>query len=306
MAELSWPDERAAAAGEPHWNQPRSNLCLDFHGDPARAGLTVFSDGNHHMALQQCLQAFLSQHAEIGDIFYATTPPGVLLQWLDAGSIVVGNLRLSLRPQLFISPPKILERVIAAGHATAQAAFMRSRGNVLLVRKANPRNIRGVADLARADVTVFLSNPLTETPSYQVYAETLRRVAARQGITLDFLDAAPDAPHPRVIFGERIHHRELPQALADGRADVAPVFYHLALRYTRIFPELFEIVACDGGQSEPTPCPEQVISDFNLALIGDGGRWGGALHEFLLSHESAEIYRYHGLTPDDKNTASRR
>lgn len=295
MAELSWPDERAAIADAPRWAQPRSNICLDFHGDPLRAGVVVFSDGNHHMALQQSLHAFLARHAEIGDIFYATTPPGVLLQWLDAGSITVGNLCLTLRPQLFISPPKVLDRVVADGHAARHEPFMRSRGNVLLVRKANPRKIRDVSDLVRDDVRLFLSNPVTETPSYQVYVETLQRFAARQNVTLDFLDARPDAPHPRVVFGERIHHRELPQALADGRVDVAPVYYHLALRYTRIFPELFDIVAPDGGPPEPAPRPEQVISEFHLALIGDGGRWGGALREFLLSPEAAAIYRHHGL-----------
>jgi hypothetical protein len=295
MAELSWPDERARDAGEPRWAQPRSNICLDFHGDPAHAGLAVFSDGNHHMALQECLQTFLIRHAEIGDIFYATTPPGVLLQWLDAGALTVGNLRLAIRPQVFISPPRLLEKIIAAGHATTHEPFMRSRGNVLLVRKANPKNIRGVADLARADVRLFLSNPVTEAPSYQVYIETLNRFARKQGLTLDFLDAGPDAPHPRVLFGERIHHRELPQALADGRADSAPVYYHLALRYTRIFPELFEMVALDGGETEPSPCPEQVISDFHLALIDDGGRWGGMLREFLLGPEAGAIYQHHGL-----------
>ena len=114
---------------------------------------------------------------------------------------------------------------------------------------------------------------------------------------LDFIDASVDAPHPRLVFGERIHHRELPQVLADGRADVAPVYYHLALRYTRIFPELFEIVAFDGGAPEPPPSALQVISDFHLALIDDGGRWGGALREFLLGPQAAAIYRHHGLTP---------
>ncbi len=295
MAELAWPDERASVTDAPRWAQTRSNICLDFHGDPLRAGLAVFSDGNHHMALQECLGSFLEQQPEIGDIFYATTPPAVLLKWLESGSLVVGNLRLSLRPQLFISPPMVLDKVIGAGNAIAHEPFMRSRGNVLLVGKRNPKNIHSVADLARADVRLFLSNPMTEAPSYQVYVETLKRFAGKQGVVLDFLGASPDIPHPRVLFGERIHHRELPQALADGRADTAPVYYHLALRYTRIFPELFEMVALDGGASEPSPRPEQVISDFHLALIGDGGRWGGALRKFLLSPEAAAIYQHHGL-----------
>jgi Bacterial extracellular solute-binding protein len=228
---LKWPEELArTTTDQPRWAHAGTNLCLDFHGDPQRAGLVVFSDGNHHMALQECLHAFLAQHPEIGDIFYTTTPPPVLLQWLEAGSLVMGNLRLSLRPQLFISPPKVLERAIAAGHAKSQTAFMRSRGNVLLVRKNNPKNIRSVADLARADVKAFLSNPETETPSYQVYVETLRRFSGKQGVKLDFLDANLDKPHPRLMFGERIHHRELPQALADSRADVAPVYFSGAVR----------------------------------------------------------------------------
>jgi len=30
--------------------------------------------------------------------------------------------------------------------------------------------------------------------------------------------------------------------VADGRADTALVFYHLGLRYQRIFPEIFDFV----------------------------------------------------------------
>ena len=50
----------------------------------------------------------------------------------------------------------------------------------------------------------------------------------------------------KVEYGERIHHREAPQAIMDGRADVAIVYYHLALGYTRIFPSLFEMVPLGG------------------------------------------------------------
>ncbi|TAM43628.1 MAG: ABC transporter substrate-binding protein [Gammaproteobacteria bacterium] len=288
MPDLGWPVEQACPAdAEPHWAQLRSNISLDFHGDPRRARLVVFSDGNHHMALEECLQRFLATRPQVDDVFYATTPPAVLLRWLEAGCLHLGNLRLSLKPHLFISPPKILDRVVASGRASGHVPFMRSRGNVLLVHQGNPKKIRGVTDLARADVRLFLSNPETETASYEVYADTLRGLARRAGVEGDFLSKV------RAVYGERIHHREAPQALADERADAAMLYYHLALRYTRIFPGRFEIVPLDGAPE--TAAPENVLSRFHLALVDGGGEWGEAAREFLLGPEAAAIYARHGL-----------
>lgn len=288
MANLDWPAEQARPAGaEPRWSQPHSNLALDFHGDPHRARLVVFSDGNHHMALEECLQCFLAAHPQAEDVFYATTPPAVLLRWLEAGCLHLGNLRLSLKPHLFISPPKILDRVVASGRAPGHTPFMRSCGNVLLVREGNPRKIRAVTDLTRADVRLFLSNPETEAASYEVYADTLRGLARRAGVEGDF----PGRVH--AVYGERIHHREAPQALADERADAAILYYHLALRYTRIFPGQFEIVPLDGAPENAAL--ENVLSRFHLALVDGGGEWGAAAREFLLGPEAAAIYARHGL-----------
>lgn len=290
MSSLNWPPERARiAAAEPAWSQTGSNVCLDFHGDPRRARLVVFSDGNHHMALEECLQRFLTAHPTVEDVFYVTTPPAVLLAWLEAGSLHVGNLCLSLRPHVFISPPKILDRVVAAGHASRHVPFMRSRGNVLLVRKGNPKGIRTLADLARPGVRLFLSNPKTETASYEVYVESLKGLARTQGVAPGFLDDGTE----RIVYGERIHHREAPQALADDRADAALLYYHLVLRYTRIFPEHFDMVPLDGTPT--APAAENVISEFHLALVGDGGEWGAAARDYLLGEEATEIYARHGL-----------
>lgn len=286
---LDWPAESARSDDGFRWRHARSNLCLDFHGDPRRAQMVVFSDGNHHMALEECLQRFLAAHPVAEDVFYVTTPPAVLLAWLESGSLHVGNLCLSLRPHVFISPPKILDRVVAAGHARRHVPFMRSRGNVLLVRKGNPKGVRTLADLARPEVRLFLSNPKAETASYEVYVTSLRELARTQGVAPDFIDAGAE----RVVYGERIHHREAPQALADGRADAALLYYHLALRYTRIFPEHFEMVPLDGTPT--APAAENVISAFHLALVGDGGEWGAAAHDYLLGEEAAEIYARHGL-----------
>jgi hypothetical protein len=292
---LEWPREWARDhSGGPAWFHPGSNLCLDFHGDMRAAGAVVFSDGNHHMALGEALARFCTLHPGVGDIFYATTPPGVLVQALERGGLSLGNLFISVRPHVFVSPAPILDQLVSGGLMARHAALARSRGNVLLVGAGNPRMIRGVRDLARPEVRVFLSNPKTEAASYAVYVETLARFARRFGLDLRAV-LAGDAP-ARAVFGERIHHREAPQALADDRADVAVLYYHLALRYTRVFPGKFEIVPLDGGGNvEPVPSPDNVTTAYHVGLVGDGGAWGRQLVDFLLSDDVAGIYERHGL-----------
>lgn len=291
--QLSWPYEGATPPDNDiaRFAQPASNICLDFHGDPRAAQLVVFSDGNHHMALAEALSLFRSKYPAVNDIFYATTPPRAIVETLESGAILLGNFRLSVTPHVFISPAPVLERLHKDGYVRNHRPFVTSRGSVMLVRKGNPKRITGVADLAREDVRIFLSNPTTETVSYEAYAATLRRIAAREGLNFDFLDVAPGSS-PRVVYGDCIHHREAPQCLADDRADVVVIYYHLALRYTRIFSNLFEMVALTVDDD-----PAQVIGTIHIGLVNGGGEWGCRLIEFLLGEKVAAVYRHHGLTP---------
>lgn len=293
--DLNWPDEtaRPAVRDEPRFAHARSNICLDFHGDPTRARLVVFSDGNHHMALQETLRAFIAREPALEQqVFYTTTPPRVALQMVRAGCLDIGNLRLTLAPRVFISPPAVLDQLVSEQRMLSHRPFMRSRGVVLLVARDNPKGISGIEDLLRKDVKLFLSNPLTEQVSYQIYTDCLRRLAMHSGVTLDFLVHAPGRPDPgKLMYGDNIHHREAPQAVVDGRADVAVVFYHLALRYQRIFPEHFDFVWPTGSLG----AQECDVNHFNIGLIGDGGEWGQRLLDFLGSEEVTQIYASHGL-----------
>lgn len=300
MAKLIWPEERACAnaMGVPGFSQPDSNICLDFHGDPSRARLVVFSDGNHHMALQETLGLFVGQYPDVGDVYYTTTPPRVAVEMLEAGRILVGNLGISATPHVFISPPQILDRLVAGGYMQTHRPFMRSRCNVFLVRKGNPKGVFGVADLLRDGVRLFLSNPVTETLSYQAYADSLRNMAKREGLRLAFLDHARSENDPgKLVYGNLVHHREAPQTLAEDRADVAMIYYHLALRYQRIFPDMFDIVRIGKASATEECDPLNIVSQFNCGLVADGGEWGPALLDYLMSETVAEVYVKHGLIP---------
>jgi hypothetical protein len=292
MFHLDWPEERAGRDfGRPAWSQAGSNLCLDFHGDPARAELTVFSDGNHHMALMESLDHFSSRNGGI-PIFYATTPPGPIVRMLKNDGLQMGNLVISATPHVFISPPGILDSLVLEGFLSAHEPLVTNQGNVLLVRKGNPKGLGGVSGLARPGVGLFLSNPETEKASYTAYYETLKALGP-EGFPEDKIARG------EVVFGQRIHHREAPQAVAEGSADAAMLFYHLALRFIRIFPDLFDLVPLGGTMDKPEPRPGNVVGVTHMGLVGDGGRWGRELLDFLASPEAMEIYRRHGLLPAD-------
>ena len=143
--------------------------------------------------------------------------------------------------------------------------------------------------MARPDVRLFLSNPVREKVSYDVYVDALGRAAARAGVDAGFL-RGPEAAG-RVVHGESIHHREAPQCVAAGRVDVAVVFRHLALRYVRIFPDVFEMRPLDRESAPSASAPT------HIGLVGSGGIWGRRLIEFMRGSAVAAIYSHHGLAP---------
>lgn len=293
MALLNWPAEQAAPTHDVFYDcGQHAALQLDLHGDPARAKLVVFSDGNHHMALQESLQAFALAHPEVGEIFYTTTPPRIAVEMLHSGGLALGNLRLRVTPHVMICPPAVLASLVETGHMQTYQPFMRGVGVVMLVKYGNPKGIVGIADLMRRDVRLFLSNPVNEKISYQIYTDCLRRLAIQARLELDFMTHAPGSPCPdKLIYGELIHHREAPQAVADGRADAAMVFYHLALRYQRIFPGHFDYVWPAGSLGDQA-CD---MSVFSCGLVGNGGEWGPVLLDFLAGDTVTKIYEHHGI-----------
>jgi len=89
MAWLNWPDEQATPANRelPRFGQYAA-LQLDLHGDPLHAKLVVFSDGNHHMALHDALQAFALAHPGVGEI---GAHPGYVDEELALRDTLVGR-----------------------------------------------------------------------------------------------------------------------------------------------------------------------------------------------------------------------
>ena len=75
----------------------------------------------------------------------------------------------------------------------------------------------------------------------------------------------------RWLVGDRIHHRDVPQALADGEADVGLMFYHLAKTAIEANPGLFEIVPLGGTENDPQPLPGNRVATMQAIRIR--GNW---------------------------------
>ncbi len=289
---LPWPMEVAVPAGEVEAELyvPGSNLVLDLHGDPMRARLNVFSDGNHHMALEKTLQAFVSEEPAVEDVFYATTPPRVIADALKGDGIRIGNLRLSVKPHIFISPGDVLETLHSQGLIGPHQPAMRSRTLAILVRKGNPKNISSPDQLLGPAIRLAISNPVTEKASFSVYAEALCAIGELMGQSAE--DTETHLRSERVAHSQIIHHREVPQILASGQADASLIYYHLALRYTRIFPDIFDLIELD---IRGLPDPERFITTYHISVVGDGGEFGEKFLAFFTSGQAADIYASQGL-----------
>ena len=298
MSYLNWPVENTCAQQLTHnpWFHAGSNICLDFHGDPNRSELCVFSDGNHHMALEQGLNVFRIQQ-NIESIFYCTTPPKVYLDWLKAGSIRLGNLCLSIQPDLIIGPSDIIECQKSAGLISRLSIFAASQGISLLVKKGNPKNITRINDLFRKDIRIFLSNPVTEQASHSFYRQSILDQAKAAGITHTQIAQLFDHAG-QIYFGQLIHHREAPQAIVDGQADVAVVYRHLALRYCRIFADIFDAVALTEANTTTDE------TGYAVGLVNEQHLMAQRLYQFIATGGMSESYQQHGLKPLLQNDVS--
>jgi hypothetical protein len=118
--------------------------------------------------------------------------------------------------------------------------FSKNRGLALLVRKGNPFVIGGLSDVVRVGTRIALPD------SGDVREEC--RAAADELLGKPATDAFFAAEVPSFPGRLGIMHRDLPEMVARGYADVALTWYHLVSYWVRIFPNHFELVAVSGAE----------------------------------------------------------
>ena len=308
---LSWPLDTGSA--DPTLHDPDSNVLYDLHGQVASCDLVLSTEGNYHMVLRDIwplvLRQLSAEHIAVRNVLYTTSPP-IFLPQLKSGTVQFDNLNLNCRPSVAVGSKAAIDKLIAYGYADGAALpLYEDRGDVLLVKKGNPKHIETVWDLGSSGVRLVTPNPVGEPGAYRSYRDAIYHIAQADrhppaGWTADRLidtifNGASGDPD-KWLTGYRIHHRDEPWSVAYGKADAAVILYHLG-RYTQeTFPDLFDIVPLGGTVSDPQPLPgTEIDRRYVVAIKGD---WSPAqkrarevLIHVLLSNSFTEALQRHGL-----------
>jgi Bacterial extracellular solute-binding protein len=224
--------------------------------------LVIFTEGNHLMVLlsEDILGAFPAwakaqpQYADLNvdNVVMVTMPQPIVVQMVRTGGIALGNLTLDvsrasgLYPDIVMGGPAPLRELRKLGVLEPQARyFSKNRGRGLLVRKGNPLGIHGLADVARIGARV------AQADAVEAGARAGNRAAIEDLIGKPAADAffAKEVEHFPGRLG--ITHRDVPEMLARGYADVGLTQYHLISYWARIFPDHFELLPIAGAERFP-------------------------------------------------------
>jgi len=195
---------------------PEADVLADFHGSLSDPALVLFVGGNYFFAMAPLVAAFELRHPEYqGRIYYETLPPGVLAEQIKAGgTITSGNMTWTARADAYFAGLRRVEEMIASGLLAGPPVAYATNQLTIMVPRGNPARIAYLGDLGKPCVRLAMPNPAFEGVARQIrealvkaggeaLAETVYGAKVRDGTTIL----------------TRIHHRQTPLWLMQGRAD---------------------------------------------------------------------------------------
>jgi molybdate transport system substrate-binding protein len=280
----------------PPWNPPPAggvsfavppfDAIADLHGDIVDPQLTVFFAGNQFMVVHDLVEAFKQRYPQYQRIYVETLPPGILAKQIETGSLVMGNLRIALKPDIFTNGKGSIADLQKQHDWFADTLDYARNPLAIMVAKGNPRHVEGLKDLGRPDVRVSMPNPQWEGIAKQIEA-SYRKAGG------DALDRA--VMETKVKDGSTylttIHHRQSPLRILQGESDAAPVWSTEAYFQQQVLHRPVETVAI--------PADQNVTATYTVARLKAAPHVQAAkdFMAFMASAQAQSIYRKYGFQP---------
>ncbi len=262
---------------------PYFDYSADLCGDPYRSELNLFMNGNQYMVMPDLISAFKSQ-VGISEVFYETLPPGVLVNQLEKTRLKMGELIISVTPDLIAASPKQLEKL---KDKNLISSFVKYATNDLsmIVKKSNPKQINTLEDLARPNINIAIPNPATEGIG-QLVLDALESFGGKS-----FKDQiAKEKMEKGESFFTQIHHRQSPRWLEKEKIDIAFVWSTEAT-YLIGQGKNFEKIPIDQKHNQ--------IGHYGIGQLTNSSHFqlGSQFMEFMLSSTAQDIYTKYGFGP---------
>jgi ABC-type molybdate transport system substrate-binding protein len=280
----------------PPWNPPPTggvsfavppfDAIADLHGDIVDPQLTVFFAGNQFMVVHDLVEAFKQRYPQYQRIYVETLPPGILTKQIETGSLVMGNLRIAVKPDIFTNGKGSIADLQKEHGWFADTADYARNPLAIMVAKGNPKHVEGLKDLGRPDVRVSMPNPQWEGIAKQI--EVSYRQAGGDALDRTIMDSKVKDGS---TYLTRIHHRESPLRVLRGESDAAPVWSTEAYFQQQILHRPVETITI--------PADQNVTSTYTAARMKDAPHAQAAKDflAFMTSTEAQGIYRKYGFQP---------
>ncbi len=257
----------------------------DLHGDINDPQLVIFFAGNQFMVVPDLIKAFQEEYPRYKRIFVETLPPGILLDQIAQGAIVIGNMRISVKPDIFTAGEARIAMLTKEKHLfTESVAYARNR-LAIMVYRGNPLHVSSLNDLGKPDVRVSMPNPQWEGVAHTIIA-TYRK-AGGEKLVKEIMDTKVKAG---TTFLTHIHHRQTPIRIIERKSDAGPVWY------TEAF---FQKMIGNPIEAVQIPAKINTVVTYSAAMLTNAPHPQAAKDflKFLKTKRSSEIYRKFGFMP---------
>ena len=234
------------------------------------------------MVVGELLNAFRHHYPAVRNIFYETLPPGILVQQALGSPLRIGNLVLSLRPDVITTSADDMHRLVQGGQVQHSIVYTENRLGIM-VAGGNPLSIQGLADLARPEVRVAMPNP-----AYEGVGRLIVRACEKVGgssLVQSIMEQKVKNGTTRLT---RIHHRETAYDILTGRADAGPLWISEVLFQQRIGNALDLVTIPDAYNQRGT----YHAGTFSHAPHPEAAE---ALLNFMQTDIARSIYRSYGF-----------
>jgi molybdate transport system substrate-binding protein len=284
---------------EPPWNPPPENgknftvpgidNVPDLYGDVVDPQLVVLFAGNQYMVVPDLLAAFRRAHPQYERIFVETLPPGVLAEQLEQGALIVGNMRIALKPDVYAAGRARMQQMQRSGKRFAQTVDYARNRLTIMTYMGNPNQIAGWQDLARPGLPVCMPNPKWEGIAANAIIPALR-AAGGEALVRQIYEEKVEAGS---TFLTQIHHRQTPLRIMEGKCAAGAVWYTEAYYHASLANHPVALVALPEGHNHIAVYAAGVLEDAPHRQAGQD------FLEFLGSPQGQAVYRKYGfLAPE--------